>query len=77
MSLVHGYHPNMAKLDLDTDIKHFKLWELQAEDFIAPGRPDSGAALCACDCRTAGSGRQRIVRLYFRHYLSRHRRGGR
>ena len=31
---------NMAKLDLDTDIKHFKLWELQAEDFIAPGRPD-------------------------------------
>ena len=30
----------MAKLDLDTDIKNFKLWELQAEDYLAPGRPE-------------------------------------
>ena len=36
----HRRAPNMAKLDFDVDIKHFKLWELQAEDFLAPWRPD-------------------------------------
>ena len=31
---------NVSKLDLDTDVKLFKTWELQAEDLITGGRGD-------------------------------------
>ena len=31
---------SVVKLDLDTDVKMFKTWELQAEDLFATGRPD-------------------------------------
>ena len=36
---------NIAKLDLDSDVKMFKNWELHAEDFLAGGRPDIQALL--------------------------------
>ena len=36
---------NIIKLDLDSDVKMFKNWELHAEDLLAGGRPDVQALL--------------------------------